>query len=136
MVSLWEHEFDQVKEESELQNFIKELEFQDPLNPREALYGGRTNATRLYCCEGGMRYVDVCSLYRAKVQTIPVGNPEIITKNFEDVRSYFGLVQCRVVPPPPPPPPPPLPPPPPPPFQSSVILISLGKHHCSLLSTK
>ena len=102
VVSLWEHEFDQqLKEESELQNFIKELEFQDPLNPREALYGGRTNATRLYCCEGDMRYVDVCSLYPyvLKYKPFPIGHPEIITENFEDVRSYFGLVQCRVVPP-------------------------------------
>ena len=47
VVSLWEHEFgQQLQEESELQNFIKDLEFQDPLNPQEALYGGRTKATR------------------------------------------------------------------------------------------
>ena len=64
LVTLWEHDFDkQFQKNDTFQDFIRDLEFQPPLNPREALYGGRTNATRLYCCEGDMRYVDVCFLY-------------------------------------------------------------------------
>lgn len=76
------------------------INFQDPLNPREALYGGgRTNATRLFCTEGDIRYVDVCSLYPfvLKYKPIPMGHPEIITENFENISNYFGLIQCQVL---------------------------------------
>ncbi|XP_062616116.1 uncharacterized protein LOC134277825 [Saccostrea cucullata] len=47
-----------------------------------------------------MRYVDVCSLYpyMLKHRPFPVGHPEIITDEFKDVRSYFGLIHCRVLP--------------------------------------
>ena len=81
----------QFQKNDTFQDFIRELEFQPPLNPREALYGGRTNATRLYCCEGDMRYVDVCSLYPyvLKYKPFPLGQPEIITEDFQDVRSYL-----------------------------------------------
>nr|XP_022311186.1 uncharacterized protein LOC111116481 [Crassostrea virginica] len=78
LVTLWEHEFDKQFQKSEpFQDFVRELEFQPPLNPREALYGGRTNATRLYCVEGDMRYVDVCSLYPyvLKHRPFPLGHP-------------------------------------------------------------
>ncbi|XP_061170747.1 uncharacterized protein LOC133180197 [Saccostrea echinata] len=102
VTSIWEHEFDQqVQRDEVLQNFLSDLNISDPLNPREALYGGRTNATRLYCEEGEMRYIDVCSLYPyvLKHRPFPVGHPQIITDQFQDVRSYFGLIHCRVLPP-------------------------------------
>lgn len=46
-----------------------------------------------------MRYVDVCSLYPyvLKYKPFTLGHTEIITQDFEDLRSYFGLVQCRVL---------------------------------------
>ncbi|XP_062615872.1 uncharacterized protein LOC134277560 [Saccostrea cucullata] len=100
--SIWEHDFDQqVQQDETLQQFVRDLDIPDPLKPREALYGGRTNATRLYCEEGDMRYVDVCSLYPyvLKHRPFPLGHPEIITDDFQDVRSYFGLIHCRVLPP-------------------------------------
>lgn len=102
VVSIWEHDFDmEMKKNSELRGFAEHLNFQDPLNPREALYGGRTNATRLFCTEGDMRYVDVCSLYPfvLKYKPFPMGHPEIITENFEEISNYFGLIQCQVLPP-------------------------------------
>ena len=102
VVSLWEHDFDrQFQKDAASQDFVRDLEVQAPLNPREALYGGRTNATRFYCCEGDMRYMEVCSLYPyvLKYKPFPLGHREIITENFQDVRSYFGLIQCLVVPP-------------------------------------
>jgi hypothetical protein len=102
VVSIWEHEFDRIVSQTpQLQQFIENLDFQDPLNPRDALYGGRTNATRLYCEEGDMRYVDVCSLYPyvLKYKPFPIGHPQIITSDFEDVSQYFGLIRCRVIPP-------------------------------------
>ncbi|XP_062622349.1 uncharacterized protein LOC134283849 [Saccostrea cucullata] len=100
--SIWEHDFDQqVQRDVSLQHFVRDLDIPDPLNSRDALYGGRTNATRLYCEEGDMRYVDVCSLYPYVLKHRPftVGHPEIITDEFQDVRSYFGLIHCRVLPP-------------------------------------
>lgn len=102
VISIWEHEFDsQLKNQEELQNFVQELDFQDPLNPRDSLYGGRTNAIRLFCTEGDMRYVDVCSLYPyvLKYRPFPVGHPEVLSDNFGDLRAYFGLIKCRVLPP-------------------------------------
>jgi hypothetical protein len=100
--SIWEHEFDRlVQQNPPLQQFIQTLDIQDPLNPRDALYGGWTNATRLYCEEGDMRYVDVCSLYPyvLKYKPFPIGHPQIITSDFEDVNQFFGLIRCRVFPP-------------------------------------
>jgi hypothetical protein len=102
VISIWEHEFDRlVRQNPPLQQFIQDLDIQDPLNPRDALYGGRTNATRLYCEEGDMRYVDVCSLYPyvLKYKPFPIGHPQIINSDFGDVNDYFGLIRCRVFPP-------------------------------------
>jgi hypothetical protein len=102
VISIWEHDFDRrVQENPELQQFVEDLDIQDPLNPRDALYGGRTNATRLYCEEGDMCYVDVCSLYPyvLKYKSFPIGHPQIITSDFGDVNDYFGLIRCRVFPP-------------------------------------
>lgn len=78
VVSIWEHEFDsQLKNQEELRNFVQKLDFQDPLNPRDSLYGGRSNAIRLFCTKGDMRYMDGCSLYPyvLKYRPFPVGNP-------------------------------------------------------------
>jgi hypothetical protein len=102
VISIWEHDFDRlVRQNPPLQQFIQTLDIQDPLNPRDALFGGRTNATRLYGEEGDMRYVDMCSLYPyvLKYKPFPIGHPQIITSDFEDVNEYFGLIRCRVFPP-------------------------------------
>nr|XP_023024974.1 uncharacterized protein LOC111513046 [Leptinotarsa decemlineata] len=78
-----------------------------PLNPRDAFYGGRTDATKLYykCKEGEkIKYVDVCSLYPFinKYGKYPVGHPEVFvgeecnTLNLNDVD---GIIKCKVLPP-------------------------------------
>jgi hypothetical protein len=55
VVSIWEHEFDRkVQQNLQLHQTTQDLNIQDPLNPRDALYGGWTNVTRLYCEEGDM----------------------------------------------------------------------------------
>ena len=98
MVSIWEHEFDhRAQHHAGLQQFLQTVDIQDPLNPRDALYGGRTNATRLYCEEGDMRYVDVCSLYPyvLKYKAFPVGHPEVITSNFGNVRDYLDSFDVK-----------------------------------------
>ncbi|XP_048729914.2 uncharacterized protein LOC125647269 [Ostrea edulis] len=102
VVSIRDYEYDrQVQNNPELQTFLGYLDIQGPLNPRDALYGGRTIITRLYCEEGDMRYVDVCSLYPyvLKYKVFPIDHPQVITSDFADVREYFGLIRCRVLPP-------------------------------------
>ncbi|KAK3090742.1 hypothetical protein FSP39_014241 [Pinctada imbricata] len=101
---IWEHEYDRrCKEDPEFGAFAKQMaeEIVDPLQPRDALFGGRTNATRLYCNEGDMRYIDVCFLYPSVLKhgTFPIGHPVLITENFDDIREYTGLVKCRIIPP-------------------------------------
>ena len=47
------------------------------------------------------RYVDFTSLYPwcNKSTEAVLGHPEIITENFGDISSYFGLIKCTVLPP-------------------------------------
>jgi hypothetical protein len=93
------------KKNLELQEFIKRKEFKPPLRPRESLFGGRTNAIKLYykCAPGEkIKYYDITSLYPyvQKVKSYPCGAPKILTENLNnDLKDYFGLVQCRVIPP-------------------------------------
>ncbi|GIY93489.1 hypothetical protein CEXT_645491, partial [Caerostris extrusa] len=49
VVELWEHEFaEQKKTNPQLQKFLKSHSLQDRLNPRDAFFGGRTNALKLF----------------------------------------------------------------------------------------
>ena len=72
---------------------------------RKALYGGRTNAVRLYHkCENGekIRYIDVTSLYPfvQKYGVFPTGHPTIITEQFDySINKYFGIIKCTLLPP-------------------------------------
>lgn len=79
-----------------------------PISVRDAFYGGRTNASCLYYkCDPDerIRYVDFTSLYPYinKYGVYPVGHPDIITTTVTldrlNLRLYFGIVKCRVVPP-------------------------------------
>ena len=47
------------------------------------------------------RYLDFTSLYPwcNKMTRTVVGHPRIITENFEDISTYFGLIKCTVLPP-------------------------------------
>ncbi|CAB4006372.1 DNA polymerase [Paramuricea clavata] len=87
-----------------MKDFFDNFEVSEPLEPRHAFFGGRTNATRLYYDvqpEEKIRYVDFCSLYPwcNKYGEYPIGHPEIITENFQPISDYFGLVKCSVLPP-------------------------------------
>ena len=108
VVTVWECEVKRMlKEDPEMAEFFEKTEIPQPINPRDALKGGRTNATRLlYECKPGekMGYVDVVSLYPwgVKWTEFPVGHPEIITENFQPITAesnpYFGLISCTIVP--------------------------------------
>ena len=63
VVEKWEHEFmEEKKINTALRQICLTLDVQDRLCPRDAFYGGRTNAVKLYY-EGKAKYVDFTSLY-------------------------------------------------------------------------
>ena len=56
-------------------------------------------STNLFCLF--YRYVDFTSLYpwcNKNTQNV-VGHPQIITENFADISTYFGLIKCTILPP-------------------------------------
>ena len=87
----------------ELQEKIKNLDWTAPLNPKDALFGGRTG---LSCCYHktipGERidYIDYTSLYPwvNKYGTYPLGHPTII-KNpaSQNILEYFGVAKVDVL---------------------------------------
>ena len=73
----------------------------EPLSPRDAFFGGRTNALKLHYeskeDEGEqIKYVDMTSLYPwvNKTHEYPVGHPTVITNpENQDIRAYFGIAK-------------------------------------------
>ena len=108
---IWEHEWKQLKREREdVREYVEQLELVDRMEPRDAFFGGRTNAVQLYRRikeeEGEeIRYVDYTSLYPwvNKNCIYPVGHPAILTQpevlDNANVSDYFGLMKCTVLPP-------------------------------------
>ena len=81
-------------------NFTQEIV--EPLNPREAFYGGWTNTTKLLYNfkenECG-RYVDFCSLYSTVqyYQKYPIGHSTKIFNPEKYDKFWYGLIKCKVV---------------------------------------
>ena len=105
-VAIWEHEFHQLlKENNEMKQFVSQLDIQDRLNPRDSFFGGRTNAVRLHykvqSDDEKIQYYDFTSLYpwTNKYCRYPVGHPNIVTDDFEDISNYFGIAKVKVLPP-------------------------------------
>ena len=106
LVEIWEHEWKRIWKDlpDDVKGKIEVSRRLDPLIPRESLYGGRTEATKLLHRVRGdevIRYLDFTSLYpwSNKYRPYPVGHPKIYTNNFKDISSYFGLIRCTVLPP-------------------------------------
>jgi hypothetical protein len=103
--SIWESDFDrQCENDSKMKIYVETLDIVTPLEPRDAFYGGRTEAYTLYkdaSEEEDIDYYDVTSLYPwvNKTGKIPLGHPNIITENFDGLDNYEGLVKCKVLPP-------------------------------------
>ncbi|XP_055356751.1 uncharacterized protein LOC129601866 isoform X2 [Paramacrobiotus metropolitanus] len=106
LVSIWEHEYDaRLAADMEFKQVIELANIEEPMHPRDAFTGGRTNAIKLYhkCAPGEKIYsLDVISEYPYinKNLPYPVGAPVIITKDFPPVESIFGVMKCRIIPPP------------------------------------
>ena len=100
-IEKWECEFRQeLQENEELKDFVTSLNIVPPLEPRDAFFGGRTEAFTLYS-QDNIKYYDVTSLYPFvnKTGKYVVGHPTKITENFTSLEAYEGLIKCKVLPP-------------------------------------
>ena len=105
--AIWESEWDtMVNRNIELRDFLETEHITGPLDPRDAFFGGRTNASRLYYKQpedesSKVFYVDFCSLYPSvnKYCEYPLGHPTIITEPADTLDGCFGLAKCTVIPP-------------------------------------
>ncbi|KAG1651985.1 hypothetical protein GQR58_026611 [Nymphon striatum] len=104
-ICIWHHEYlEKANTDIEFKKFIDSQDVPERLDPRDALYGGRTNAVQLYYKpEIGekIRYVDFTSLYPYinKTREYMTCPPVIITRGFKDINSYFGFIKCVILPP-------------------------------------
>ena len=103
---MWECRWDEIcKTNPFVKNFISDLKLVEPLEPRQAFFGGRTGAIALHAVaqEGEeIRYVDFTSLYPwvNKHCCYPIGHPSIFTNpRSQDINDYFGLATIDIVPP-------------------------------------
>ena len=95
----------QLNNNEELKQFAKNYtqEIVEPLNPRDAFYGGRTNATKLlynFKENDCGRYVDFCSLYPTVqyYKKYPIGHPvKIHNPKKYSKTSWYGLIKCKVL---------------------------------------
>ncbi|XP_078242820.1 uncharacterized protein LOC140705727 [Pogona vitticeps] len=81
--SVWELEWQEmVRNDSNVKQYLATADFPEPLEPRDALFGGRTNAIRLYYKPKPgeqIHYYDFTSLYSYvnKTKEYPLGHPKI-----------------------------------------------------------
>ncbi len=94
VLTIWECQWEKAKQNNpDVRAFRSNYAAPEQLNPRESLFGGRTNALKLYhkVTEGKLvSYLDITLLYPfvQSSKTYPIGHPEIIQKDFELVESY------------------------------------------------
>ena len=106
MIEMWQCQLKaERKQDPQLDLYIDSTELKPPMDPRSALFGGRTNATKLlheFKDREKGKYVDVCSLYPTTLMYdgFPTGHPQIITENFTRItkksKPYKGLIYCTV----------------------------------------
>ena len=106
VVEMWGCDWISLKDSyPDIRTFVANLQNTEPLNPREAFCGGRTNAVKLYhhvTSSQKIHYIDVTSLYPwvNKTSVYPKGHPTFISQpGHTDIQEYFGLIQCKVLPP-------------------------------------
>ena len=109
VVSKWECQWknETKRAEGDMLTWLTNRNPVSPLEPRDAFFGGRTNAVRLHheCRVEGetILYQDVTSLYPwvNKYSCYPTGHPTIITTFADDreLGDYFGIVKLTILPP-------------------------------------
>ena len=105
---IWECEWDlDVKTNDALRQFLDTLELVEPLQPRNAFFGGRTNAVKLHHraerrLGEKIEYIDVTSLYPwvNKRCEYPTGHPDVLVNpEDQDIHHYFGIAKVAILPP-------------------------------------
>lgn len=106
VIEIWECQWTEMKKSRpDVKEFVEQLDITSPLNPRDAFFGGRTNAICLgkqVDSDEKILYDDICSLYPwvNKNCLYPVGHPVMIDHpQSVDLSSYFGIAKVKVVPP-------------------------------------
>jgi hypothetical protein len=100
----WECEFEGVADDLRTHPIVRHV----PLNTRDALYGGQTEAMRLHYKikegEETVQYCDIMSLYTyiCKYFKFPIGHPIIhVGDTCADIEACLkmkGLIKCKIVP--------------------------------------
>ena len=109
VVSIWGCEFRKLLQNTPgLENELRSHPYvkNSPINIRDALYGGRTEASKAYyrVKEGEkIQYVDVISLYPyiCKYGKFPIGHPKVYVGADcpPDCLNREGIIKCKVLPP-------------------------------------
>ena len=106
VIQIWGCQWDHLRDtHPDIDAFVRDLNFIQPLEPRDAFCGGRTNAIKLYhhiTADQKIHYIDVTSLYPwvNKTSIYPKGHPTILSQpGHTDIHQYFGLIQCKILPP-------------------------------------
>ena len=88
-----------------MKDFVTSLDIPPRLHIRDSFFGGRTSSVHLHYEVGEdekIHYFDYTSLYPSvnKYSSLPVGHPQILTKDFDyTMRAYFGIAKIKVLPP-------------------------------------
>ena len=104
---IWEHEYDfQLKNNSEFKQFISGLDLEKfkYIEPREALYGGRTECCKTFyeCKDDSVCYSDSRSMYLRVLRDarLPKGHPVVkhcLTHDMGEVSNYFCIAKAKVL---------------------------------------
>ena len=109
VIYIWECEFnDLLANNTEINNFVRSLKIHKPINPRDALYGGRTDVMKTFAeCKNNeiICYIDFNSSYPAtnKYCENVIGHPIITSGHHncikKDLNTFKGLIKCTILPP-------------------------------------
>jgi len=96
VVEMWSCRWKKIKD---CKQYSKSIEIIEPLNPRDALYGGRTEVFKLRSDGELLGYGDVVSLYPTVMyyDYYPVGHPTKIFYPQEFDNNWFGFIACKVL---------------------------------------
>jgi len=103
VLSIWEHDWERLKKDDpEIREYVERLRLPERLDPHDAFYGGRTNASALHATASlpkRILYKDMTSMYPTvnKFCTYPKGHPRVILNDFGPISSYFGIAKVKLL---------------------------------------
>ena len=104
--TIWECEWCDLKKDLDNKKELETKARQQNIKPRDALFGGRTEAFKSYhkcTIDEIIGYVDICSLYPTvnACDDYAVGFKQYVDLTIEDIINdkFIGLVKCDVIPP-------------------------------------